>query len=101
MNTPHALPIAVAAVATLGLSLSPRPAAQTGAAIALTGATIVDGSGGPPVSDGVVVIAGSRIAAVGPRAQVQIPAAATTVDARGRWIVPGFIDTNVHLSLYG
>ena len=30
-----------------------------------------------------------------------IPAGATQIDARGRWIIPGMIDTNVHLSLYG
>src|SRR5262249_14034592 len=44
---------------------------------------------------------GDRIAAVGPRSAVTIPADANRIDARGRWIVPGFIDTNVHLSLYG
>jgi imidazolonepropionase-like amidohydrolase len=31
---------------------------------------------------------------------VSIPPGANQVDARGRWILPGLIDTNVHLSLY-
>jgi imidazolonepropionase-like amidohydrolase len=68
---------------------------------AITGATLIDGNGGPPVADSALVITGSRITAAGPRASVKIPAGAKIVDAAGRYIVPGFIDTNVHLSLYG
>ncbi len=37
----------------------------------------------------------------GPRASVRIPDGVRTIDAKGRFITPGFIDTNVHLSLYG
>jgi imidazolonepropionase-like amidohydrolase len=69
--------------------------------IAIVGATIVDGNGGTPVRDGVVVIRGARIEAAGPRGSIQIPADAKSIEAAGRFIVPGFIDTNVHLSLYG
>lgn len=79
-----------------------RPSAQPQhAPVALVGATVVDGNGGAPIQDAVVVIDGARIKAVGPRASVTIPAGAQQVDARGRWIIPGMIDTNVHLSLYG
>ncbi len=74
---------------------------EAAAAIAIVGGTVIDGNGGPPVADAVVVINGSRIAAVGPRSGVTIPPGANQVDARGRWILPGLIDTNVHLSLYG
>jgi imidazolonepropionase-like amidohydrolase len=78
------------------------PAAQPqGTTTALVGGTVIDGNGGAPIADGVVVITGSRITAVGPRASVRIPADANQVEARGRWIMPGMIDTNVHLSLYG
>ncbi|MEP7348186.1 MAG: amidohydrolase family protein, partial [Gemmatimonadaceae bacterium] len=38
--------------------------------------------------------------AVGPRASVQVPKGARVVDAAGKYATPGFIDTNVHLSLY-
>jgi len=51
-----------------------------------------------------VALAGEHVVpmgAIGPRGRVTIPADASQVDARGRWIVPGLIDTNVHLSLYG
>src|SRR4051812_44938455 len=68
---------------------------------AIVGATLIDGNGGPAIADAVVVMSGARIVAAGPRRSVTIPAGATEVDAKGRWMVPGFIDTNVHLSLYG
>jgi imidazolonepropionase-like amidohydrolase len=78
-----------------------RASAQTPAPIAIVGATLIDGTGSAPVSDAVVVVSGGRITAVGPRSRVIIPAGASQVDARGRWMIPGMIDTNVHLSLYG
>lgn len=68
---------------------------------AITAGTLIDGNGGPPVTDAVVVINGSRIGAAGPRSSVRIPDGATVIDAKGRYVVPGFIDTNAHLSVYG
>jgi imidazolonepropionase-like amidohydrolase len=68
---------------------------------AITGATLIDGTGGAPVPDAVVVISGDRITAAGPRASVAVPAGATVIDGTGQFVVPGFFDTNVHLSLYG
>src|SRR4051794_34967136 len=72
-----------------------------GPATAIVGATLIDGNGGAAIADAVVVMSGGRVTAAGPRSSVTIPAGATEIDAKGRWIVPGFIDTNVHLSLYG
>jgi imidazolonepropionase-like amidohydrolase len=74
-------------------------AQSSSSALAIVGATIIDGNGGPPIHDGVVVIAGGRVTAVGPKAAV--PPGAETIDGRGKFVVPGFVDTNVHLSLYG
>ncbi|MEP7116243.1 MAG: amidohydrolase family protein [Acidobacteriota bacterium] len=68
---------------------------------AITGATLIDGNGGAPVPDAVVVVTGDRITAAGPRSSVPVPAGATVIDAAGQFVVPGFFDTNVHLSLYG
>ena len=78
----------------------PAAPAQSGPT-AVVGGTLVDGNGGPPIPDAVVLIAGPRITAVGPRSAVPIPADAQQIDARGRWVLLGLIDTNVHLSLYG
>ncbi len=78
------------------------PAAQApGGRTAIVGGTVVDGNGGSPIADAVILIDGARITAVGPRGSVAIPADARQIDAHGQWIMPGMIDTNVHLSLYG
>src|SRR5690606_33513894 len=67
---------------------------------ALVGATLIDGNGGPPVPDVTIVVRGNRIAEIGPRASVRVPDGARVIDAAGRYATPGFIDTNVHISLY-
>lgn len=64
--------------------------------IAIVGATLIDGSGGPPVRDSVVVFRGDEIVAVGRRGRVKIPADATVIDARGMVVSPGFIDAHNH-----
>jgi imidazolonepropionase-like amidohydrolase len=71
------------------------------ASLAIVGATVIDGTGRAPLTNAVVVITGNRIAAVGPRGSTTVPSGAQTIDAAGAFVVPGFVDTNVHLSLYG
>src|SRR5262245_15119451 len=68
---------------------------------AIVGATVIDGNGGKPLADATVVIEGGRIRAVGPRATVTPPKGARVIDGSARFLIPGMIDTNVHLSLYG
>lgn len=75
--------------------------AQEPPALAFVGATVIDGNGGPPLEDATLVVEGGRIWAVGPSDQVSVPEGARVIDAEGRYLVPGFIDTNAHLSLYG
>lgn len=64
---------------------------------AFVGATIIDGNGGEPLRDGVLVVDGRRITAVGARGEVTIPDDADTVDVSGKYLVPGIMDANVHL----
>ncbi|MCZ6917037.1 MAG: amidohydrolase family protein [Gemmatimonadetes bacterium] len=80
---------------------SPPPTMAQEPVTAIVGATIIDGSGGPPITDGTIVIDGRRITAIGPRGAVDVPSDATVIDGRGKFVTPGFIDTNVHVSLYG
>jgi N-acyl-D-aspartate/D-glutamate deacylase len=54
--------------------------------LAIVGATIVDGTGGAPTADSVVVASGSRIVALGPRSRVTIPGGARIVDGRGKFV---------------
>ena len=64
---------------------------------AIVGATLMDGNGGPPIEDAVIVIEGRTISAVGRRGQVQVPADAYQIDAQGKYVIPGLMDANVHL----
>jgi imidazolonepropionase-like amidohydrolase len=65
---------------------------------AMTGATIVDGTGRPAIRDGVVVVRDGRIADVGPRTAVTIPAGVQTVAVDGKTIVPGLWDMHTHVT---
>ena len=69
--------------------------------VALVGATLVDGTGGAPVRNAVVVIRDGRVACAGPRPRCPVPDDADTVRADGKWITPGLIDTHVHFSQTG
>jgi imidazolonepropionase-like amidohydrolase len=64
----------------------------------MAGATIVDGTGRPPVSDGVVIVRDGRIADVGTRASVPIPDDVPTVDVSGKTLVPGLWDMHTHVT---
>ncbi|PYP23719.1 MAG: hypothetical protein DMD51_13470 [Gemmatimonadetes bacterium] len=78
----------------------PTPSAAP-PATALLGATLVDPAGASPVRDAVVVMRDGRIACAGSRAACPLPADADTVNAAGKWIIPGLIDTHVHFSQTG
>jgi len=82
-----------------GTSLSITvPADAPQGLIALVGARIVTmaSDDGGIIDDGVILIDGNRIRAVGPRASVAIPAGARTVDVTGKTIIPGLIDGHAH-----
>ncbi len=61
-------------------------AAQT---VAITGGTVAIGDGSAPIENGTVVFRDGRIVAAG--AGVAVPAGATVVDARGKWIAAGMV----------
>ena len=65
--------------------------------IAIVGGTCIDGSGGKPLADSVVLVQGDRIAAAGPRDTTRIPAGAEQIDARGKYVLPGLIDLHIHM----
>lgn len=69
--------------------------------LALVGGQVVDGYEGRPIPDGVVLIAGDRILAVGPRSEVAVPAGTPTIDTRGMTVLPGLADMHVHLMILG
>lgn len=77
------------------LTTACRRAAPDG--VALVGATLIDGSGGPPLPDAAIVVRGARIESIGTRAAFQLPARTVEVDVAGRWIIPGLIDAHAHV----
>lgn len=66
-------------------------------ALVLEGGTLIDGTGRTPISDAVIVIEGSRIQAVGTKGRVSYPRNARIVNTEGRTILPGLIDSHIHL----
>jgi len=69
------------------------PAQET--PVAFTGARVIRIEG-PEIPDGIVIIQGGRIAAVGP-ASLPVPGGARRIDVRGKVIMPGLIDTHSHI----
>jgi imidazolonepropionase-like amidohydrolase len=65
---------------------------------ALAGATVVDAAGGPAISDAAILIRDGRIAEVGPRADVQVPAGTPIADMKGKTIIPGLWDMHTHVT---
>ncbi len=60
------------------------------------GATVIDGSGRPPLADATLLVADGRIAGLGPRASLTVPPEARRVEVAGKWIIPGLIDAHIH-----
>jgi imidazolonepropionase-like amidohydrolase len=67
-----------------------------GDALVIMNGTVIDGTGRAPIADGVVVIDGDRILAVGEAADFEIPQSATVLDAGGGSILPGIINSHTH-----
>ena len=72
----------------------PAPVQPAPTPLAIINGALLDGS--QLVPDGVVILRGDRIEAAGPAAEIDIPAGATVLDARGGTILPGLIDGHVH-----
>lgn len=68
--------------------------------IALTHATVIDGTGGAIKNDQNIIIIKGKIAARGDAAKINIPAAAKTINCTGKTIIPGMIMMHEHL-FYG
>src|SRR5262245_27240938 len=77
--------------------INPPPAPDTNRVSAIVGATLIDGRGGPPVANAVVVVRGEKIVAVGSRKSMRIPEGAEVFDAAGLTLLPGLIDSHFHI----
>lgn len=68
---------------------------------AIVGGRVIDGLGGDPIVDGVVLVEGERIVAVGSADEVAIPDDAAIIDADGMTVMPGLVDVHVHFDILG
>ena len=77
--------------------INPPAAADSTRALAIAGATLIDGRGGPPVTGALVVLHGDKIVSVGSRKSTPIPQGAEVFDATGLTLLPGLIDSHFHI----
>ena len=68
--------------------------------IVIENARVIPATGTDPIADGIVVVEGDRIAAVGSRDAVRVPAGdeVRVIDAEGGTVLPGLIDCHVHIA---
>lgn len=81
----------------LGFGLFGQPAAVK----ALVGGRLIDGFGGKPIDNSVILIEGERIKAIGQVGQLAIPANAEIISTEGMSVLPGLWDMHVHLMING
>ena len=71
------------------------PGRKTGT-FAFVGATVIDGTGKPPIPNATVVTSNGKIVAIGPSDQVKVPGDAQRIDVTGKYIIPGLWDMHAH-----
>lgn len=84
-------------IAALLLSALAAPAAAE--TLVLDHFTLIDGTGRAPVADQALVIVDGRLSWIGASTRLKAPAGAATEDLRGKYLMPGIIDSHVHLGL--
>ncbi|MGB5590326.1 MAG: amidohydrolase family protein, partial [Gammaproteobacteria bacterium] len=68
---------------------------------ALVGGTLIDGFGGQPIHDSVILIEDERIVAVGQTDTLPVPEGAEVISTEGMSVLPGLWDMHVHLMING
>ncbi|WP_353218191.1 amidohydrolase family protein [Sandarakinorhabdus sp.] len=76
-------------------------AANAAGITALVGGRLIDGQGGPPLANSVILVEGERILAIGTVATLPVPAGAAVVSTDGMDVLPGLWDMHVHLMING
>lgn len=64
---------------------------------AIQGAVLIDGRGGNPLKDSLVLVHGEKIEKVGQKGDFNLPDGTRLIDAEGRYLLPGLVDSHVHL----
>ncbi|QSE88138.1 amidohydrolase family protein [Rhodococcus pseudokoreensis] len=64
---------------------------------ALSGATLIDGRGGSPLTERTVVVENGVITRIVPTSQYDASSGPEVLDVSGKWLLPGYINGNIHL----
>ena len=83
-------------LATAALALAAVVARAEEPKIALVGGTVINPADGKVIENALVVLNGETIASIGPRKDAEVPAGSRSIDCKGKFILPGYIDTHVH-----
>jgi imidazolonepropionase-like amidohydrolase len=75
--------------------------ALTAQPIALVGGRLIDGFGGPPLANSVILIESERIKAIGQIGSLAVPANAEVISTEGMDVLPGLWDCHVHTMILG
>ena len=87
---------------SLNVSAVSAPAgAQSAKVKALVGGLLIDGFGGKPTRNSVILIEGERIKAVGQVGTLAVPPGAEVISTEGMSVLPGLWDMHVHLMING
>jgi len=102
-GAPKTLPALDAAKGTaLGVQ---QPVYAPGDSVAFTGARVItmrdSANSQEVIEDGVVLVRGDSIVAVGPSSSVRVPDGTKVIDARGKTIIPGIVDAHAHVGHFG
>ena len=88
--------LAMAFVAAMAACAQGPPSIDGAGTITIAGATLIDGTGAPPIEDAVVIVRGGRIERAGSRQDVPVPEGGEVVDATGKFLIPGLVDLHNH-----
>lgn len=95
MRDVRSLTLTLTVAALAGVVASGRTTPES--VFVLDGAQVIDGTGAMPIPSARIVVAGGRIAAIGPLDRTPAPDNAEHVDLTGRTILPGLIDLHFHI----
>lgn len=85
-------PVLLAILVACSCSSAPPPS------LAITHVTLIDGTGAAAMPDTTVFIADEQIAAIGPSTSMSISRGTKTLDATGKFLIPGLVDMHAHLT---
>lgn len=88
-------------VAVLALSMLPLTSWAQSGVVALVGGTLIDGYGGAPLRNSVILVEGERIKAVGQVGTLEVPEGAEVISTEGMSVLPGLWDMHVHVMING